>query len=55
MSNRPKVTDVNVLFFIFVVIFLAQVILVFIAILFSLRYGATYYENFSPTTCIRLL
>jgi membrane protease YdiL (CAAX protease family) len=47
MSNRPKVTDVNVLFFIFVVIFLAfQVILVFIAILFSLRYGATYYENF---------
>lgn len=47
MNNRPRVTDVNVLFFVFQVAFLLfQIVLVIIALLLSFRYGMTYYESF---------
>lgn len=47
MNSRPRVTDVNVMFFIFEVVFLLfQILLVIIALISSLRFGVSYYENF---------
>ncbi len=47
MDKRPKITEVNILFFIFETIFLVfQVLLVVLAMVASLRYGGEYYESF---------
>lgn len=47
MDKRPKITEVNILFFIFEIIFLVfQVLLVALALVASFRYGGEYYESF---------
>ena len=48
MRNRPKITDANVFFLIFVALFLFyQIAIGFIAAIFSINYGAEYLQNFA--------
>ena len=47
MQNKPKITDINVFFFVFTGIFLIfQFLLGIIISILAVNYGMDYYQNF---------